>query len=439
MNTLLAKGGVCDVASPTQATDAATCRGRDVPPPANVDHTIRLLVFTSLYPNAARPRHGVFVEERLRHLVDSGGIEATVVAPVPWFPFRHKRFGAWSTFARVPRKEHRHGISILHPRYPVIPKVGMNVAPLLMYRALLPVVRKLLAHGETFDLIDAHYFYPDGVVATRLGTALDKPVIVTARGNDLTLIPRYRLPKRRILQAAQRAAAIVTVAQALKNEAVALGVDADKITVLRNGVDLDRFRPLDRAAMRTTLHLEGPVWLAVGHLIERKGVHITLAALAKVPDVTLLIAGDGPQEAKLRRMAGHLGIADRVRFLGAVAHDDLCTFYNAADVTVLASSREGMPNVVLESLACGTPVVATRVHGTPEVLTTPEAGELMDERSPEALARAWETLRARAPARAATRKFAEQLGWAQVVEAQCALYARVLTANQARNATRVGP
>ncbi|TAN03000.1 MAG: glycosyltransferase family 4 protein [Rhodanobacteraceae bacterium] len=391
-----------------------------------LEHKIRLLVFTSLYPNAERPRHGVFVEERLRHLVDSGRIAATVVAPVPWFPLKHRRFGEYAACARVPAREERYGITVLHPRYPVIPKLGMSVAPSLMYHALRPVLQKLLTSGEHFDLIDAHYFYPDGVAATRLGEALGKPVVITARGSDLTLLSRYRWPKQQVREAAEQAAAIVTVAQALKDEAVVLGMESGKITVLRNGVDLERFRPLDRAAIRAKLNLKDDAWLAVGNLVELKGVHITLAALAKAPDVTLLIAGDGPEEDTLRRLADRLGITGRVRFLGAIAHDKLCDYYNAADAMVLASSREGMPNVVLESLACGTPVVATRVHGTPEVIAAPEAGELMDERGPEALLRAWEALRARAPDHAATRQFAERFGWAPVVDAQCALYARVL-------------
>lgn len=424
---------VCTAADPDWDRDGAVN-------PAAVDahRKINLLVFTSLYPNSQRPRHGVFVEERLRHLVGSGRVTATVVAPVPWFPFTHPRFGNYAAFARVPEREERYGISVLHPRYPVIPKLGMNLAPSLMYHAMRPALRKLLAGGQRFDLIDAHYFYPDGVAAARLGEDCNKPVVITARGNDLTLIPQHHLPRRQILRAAKHAAAIVTVARALKDEAIAMGVEADKITVLRNGVDLERFRPLDRAAIRAKMALDGPVWLAVGHLIERKGVHITLAALAKVPDATLLIAGDGPEEGMLRRLAERLGIAERVRFLGAIAHDDLCACYNAADAMVLASSREGMPNVVLESLACGTPVVATRVHGTPEVVTSKEAGELMDERSPEALVRAWSALRTRTPDHAATRKFAERLGWTPVVEAQCALYARVLAARQAGAVAGVG-
>lgn len=390
--------------------------------------TIRLLVFTSLYPNTAQPRHGVFVEERLRHLVDSGLIAATVVAPVPWFPSRHPMFGAYATHAAVPEREERYGISIWHPRYPVIPKLGMSIAPFLMFRALLPVLRDLKVNGPDFDLIDAHYFYPDGVAAARLGAALGKPVVITARGSDVTWIPRYRRPRRQITWAAERAGAVVTVSQALKSKVAALGVNPGKVTVLRNGVDLERFGPRDRAVIRAKLGLTGPVWLAVGNLVELKGVHITLEAVAKVPDVTLLIVGRGPEEARLRQLADHLDIGARVRYLGVIPHAELAEYYNAADAMVLASSREGMPNVVLESLACGTPVVAAPFEGVTELLNAPEAGEVAAQRSGEAIASAWLRLRDRAPTRVATRAIAERLGWQPVVEAQLALYAQVLSA-----------
>ena len=417
--------------SPAAAGSGATSHGAA----AEGSQKVRLLVFTSLYPNAARPRHGVFVEERLRHLVDSGRIAATVVAPVPWFPFRSPMFGAYATFASVPAKEERYGITILHPRFPVIPKLGMSITPFLMVRALLPMCRKLMAEGADFDLIDAHYFYPDGVAATRLGAAMGKPVVITARGTDVTWIPRYRRPRRQIQWAAQRAAAVVTVSQALKDKVAALGVNPDRIAVLRNGVDLDRFAPRDRIAIRAKLGLQGPVWLTVGNLVELKGVHLVIEALARVPDATLLIAGNGPEEHKLRGLVGRLGLGTRVRFLGVIPHAELCDYYNAADAMVLASSREGMPNVVLEAMACGTPVVATPVGGTPELITTDEAGQLMRERSPEALVSAWNKLRAAKPDRVATRRFAERLGWQPVIESQCALYARVLATHTGGAAT----
>jgi glycosyltransferase involved in cell wall biosynthesis len=395
---------------------------------------VRLLVFTSLYPNAVMPRHGVFVEERLRHLVDSGRVSATVVAPVPWFPFEHSRFGTYATFAKVPEREQRCGIDILHPRYPVIPKFGMSIAPSLMYRALLPALRKLAA-SEGFDLIDAHYFYPDGVAAAKLGAALGKPVVITARGSDLNVIPQHHLPRRRIKVAAARVDAVVTVSEALKRKAESLGIESGRITVLRNGVDLERFQPLDRSAIRIRLGLAGPVWLAVGNLVELKGVHVTLAALARVPDAVLLVAGDGPEASRLRQLASESRVDARVRFLGNVPRVRLLEYYNSADALFLASSREGMPNVVLESLACGTPVVAAPFAGVEELVNGPEAGEVAEARTADALFAAWQRLWRRRPDRAATRRFAENLGWGPVVAAQCALYAKVLAAHESGKRT----
>ncbi len=387
---------------------------------------IRLLVFTSLYPNAVQPHHGVFVEGRLRQLVASGEIAATVVAPVPWFPFRHPHFGRYAAFARVPRHERRHGIDIHHPRYPVIPKLGMSLAPSLMAWALLPVLRGLQSDGCAFDLVDSHYFYPDGVAAARLGRVLDSPVVITARGSDVMRIASHRWPRRQIQWAAGHAAAIGTVSRALKDQLVAMGVDPGKITVLRNGVDLDRFKPLDRGAARARLGLAGSVWLTVGFLVESKGAHIAIEALAQVPDATLLIAGEGPDEHKLRDLVRRLDLGSRVRFLGAVPQAELCGYYNAADALIHASSREGMPNVVLEALACGTPVVAAPFDGAGEVVSTPESGQIAAARTADGIRDAWLKLCASMPQPAATRRYAERFGWAPTVRAQQALYEDVL-------------
>ncbi|HEX9173229.1 MAG TPA: glycosyltransferase family 4 protein, partial [Telluria sp.] len=147
---------------------------------------MKILTFSTLFPNSEKPGHGIFVETRLRHLVASGQVEARVVAPVPWFPSAHPRFGQYARQARVPRAELRHGIAVSHPRYPVLPKIGMNVAPLLLAQAVKPAIARLLDEGFDFDLIDAHYFYPDGVAAAMLARHFNKPLVITARGSDIT-------------------------------------------------------------------------------------------------------------------------------------------------------------------------------------------------------------------------------------------------------------
>jgi len=391
---------------------------------------MKLLTFSTLFPNSIRPNHGIFVETRLRYLVASGKASAQVVAPVPWFPSTHPRFGSYANFARVPREETRNGLNVAHPRYALIPKIGMNVAPALLAQGVKPVIARMLDQGNDFDLIDAHYFYPDGVAAAALGRYFNKPVVITARGSDITLIPQHRTARRLIVEAAARADAMITVCNALKTGLTELGADPHKIHSLRNGVDLVRFQPGDRAALRAELGMKGFTLISVGNLAPVKGHDLTIQALTLMPDTSLWIAGAGPDRAKLEALAAELGVSERVRFLGSVPNTELHRFYAAADAMVLASSREGWANVLLESMACGTPVVATRVWGTPEVVTAPAAGILMDERSPAGLADAVARLRATYPDHAATRRYAEGYSWDDTTNGQLALFEQVLNARR---------
>jgi len=387
---------------------------------------LKLLTFSTLYPNAAIPHHGVFVENRLRHLLASGKIESKVVAPIPWFPFSSPIFGEYGNFARVPAREERHGISVTHPRYLVIPKIGMNLVPSAMVRTALPVIRKIISDGYDFDVLDAHYFYPDGVAAVKIAQILKKPVTITARGTDLNLIPQYDKPRAMIKWAAAHAQGMVTVCQALKDSLVELGVPDEKIEVRRNGVDLELFTPpADRGTLRSQLGIADKVILSVGHLIERKGHHLIIEAMSLLPDVKLLIAGQGPEKNNLIRLAETKGVADRVTFLGAIAHDELKKYYGAVDMLVLASSREGWANVLLEAMACGTPVVATSIWGTPEVVAAPEAGVLVEQRTAEGLADGVKRLYATLPNRAKTREYAERFSWDDTTEGLIKFFQRV--------------
>jgi glycosyltransferase involved in cell wall biosynthesis len=389
---------------------------------------VRVLVFSTLYPNAAQPNHGVFVENRLRHTFELGGIEATVVAPVPYFPSAHPAFGRYATFARAPRRETRHGLEVLHPRHLVVPKVGIPWTPEFLFRCGLKAVRALQAQGQSFDVIDAHYFYPDGVAAARLGQALKLPVVITGRGSDLTLAPETPKLRAQIHWAAHEASALVTVCEDLRRKLVGLGAPEARTLVLRNGVDLQRFTPVDRDAARVALGVEGFVLLSVGSLIARKGHDLTIEALTRHPDCTLLIAGQGPMRGELEALAHRQGVADRVRFLGEIPHADLSTVYSAADVMVLASSREGWANVLLESMACGTPVLATDVNGAREIVRSPAAGLLVRNRNAAALAGVLEKQRAAMPTREATRRYAEGFGWDEIAEANRALLTAVAAA-----------
>jgi len=390
---------------------------------------MKILTFTTLFPNTEQPNHGVFVENRLRHLLGSQQLVAEVVAPVPWFPWTSRAFGQFARFARVPRQEDHRGLSVCHPRYLSIPKIGMHLAPFLLYLGARRAVQHFLAKGFAFDLIDAHYFYPDGVAAVLLGREFGKPVVITARGSDVNLIGDFPLPRRMILWATRQAGGVITVCEALRARLIELGADGTHIRTLRNGVDLIRFHPRDRDSARRKYNVDGTaaILVSVGNLVEHKGHDIVIAALKQVAGARLLIVGDGPERGALARLAARLGVAERVRFLGQLPHDALTEIYVAADVLVLASSREGWANVLLEAMACGTPVVASKVGGTAEVVTEPAAGRLVGERTAEAFGAAIVDLLATAPQRAATRCYAERFSWDATTEGQIELFCEITT------------
>ena len=391
------------------------------------DRPFRIVTFTTLYPNAVRPGHGIFVENRLRQLVASGRVTSRVVAPVPWFPKVLARYlPGYSQYVGIPFTERRNDISIIHPRFLVVPKLGMTLAPALLFARSLFSLRRLYAESGDFDLIDAHYFYPDGVAAVWIAKILRKPVVITARGSDINLLPRYRMPRLMIRYAARQAAGVMANSRALKDALVALGAPAAKVRVLRNGVDLAMFRPLNRSAARAQFRINGPTLLSVGNLVELKGHDLIIGALPALPQYSLLIVGDGPQRSRLEQLATTLGVIGRVRFLGRIAHDELAAVYSAADALVLASSHEGWPNVLLEAMACGTPVIASKVGGNSEVVAAPEAGLLLQDRTSSEIANAVKKLVLSAIDRAATRRYAEKFSWDATTEGQIRLYSEIL-------------
>lgn len=386
---------------------------------------LRLLTFTTLYPHAGAPNAGIFVENRLRHLIATGEATSRVLAPAPYVPGLAMRNPEWAKLAGAEPVEQRHGITVEHPTFVALPK-GMNVAPWLLYASSVRAVARMLRAGHRFDLLDAHYAYPDGVAAAWLAQRFGLPFTITARGSDVTQLPNYALPRRLIKRAFQRADAIITVSAGLRDAVIGLGIAESNITILRNGVDLEAFHPVDRAAARASLGLAGPTLLSVGHLIARKGNRLTIEALTHLPGWRLVLVGSGPEAGPLAALAQRLGVADRVRFAGPVPHADLPRYYTAADLLVLASEREGWANVLLESMACGTPVIASPIPGNPEVVQDRAAGLIMADRSARGIASAALDLTNEAPDRRATRAYAERFGWDATSQGQLDLFRSIL-------------
>jgi teichuronic acid biosynthesis glycosyltransferase TuaC len=343
---------------------------------------MKVLTFATLFPSVKRPVFGLFVFERASHLACRQGNLIRVISPVPYFP-SWIRSGRWGIYARVPREEVVGNLETHHPRYPLVPGV-MALHGLLMFLGCYSIARRLRREID-FDCIDAHYIYPDGFAAVLLGKVLDLPVCVSARGTDINVFPSFVSIRPIIRWTLRQADGIIAVSATLKSAMTDLGVPGDKVAVIPNGVNVDRFRPIDRSEARDTLGLplRMKIVLSVGSLTAVKNHHLLISAFAQVfpdrPDVRLYVLGEGPLLYKLQDLARELRVKERVFFLGSRSSDELASWFNAADISCLASSREGWPNVVMESLACGTPVVATRVGGVPEIIASEELGVLVEQ------------------------------------------------------------
>lgn len=349
---------------------------------------LKVLLLSSLFPSDARPRHGIFVETRMQHLRADCPADVRVIAPVPWFPFRARCFGRYADFAATPRQAVRGSVPVSYPRYVMLPRLGVSFQPDSMALAAERALARLVRSGWVPDLIDAHYFYPDGVAAALIGERLGLPVVVTARGSDIHLLAGLPGPAARIHWAAQRAAAVVAVSTRLRDALVQLGADPERVSVLRNGVDTGRFPALERMHARRQLELppDGPLAACVGNLVPEKGQALAIEALHRLPGWRLLVVGDGPLRGELESLGRRIGVADRVIFRKTMPQAALHQAYSAADVLVLPSHREGWPNVVLEALACGTPVVATDVGAVRDMLTGDAFGRVLSRRDPGDLA-----------------------------------------------------
>lgn len=336
---------------------------------------LRVLVFTIVFPNPRQPLHGTFVLERIRHLAAIADIH--VVAPVPWFR-SIQGTGNPPPIAPI--------LSVRRPRFWYVPKLLPALRGCFLFLSTARDIRRLRASFD-FDLIDAHFAYPDGFAAILLGRWFNRPVCITLRG---TIVQWSRRPLGRWLcdRALRHAQQVIAVAQSLAERARQGGVPESRIETIANGVDSERFRLRERAAARKSLGLteDGQLLVSVGHISPRKGFHRVISSLPRVveayPQVQLaIVGGKGAEQdnsAELHALARELGLTDRILFPGAQAPDRVALWLAAADAFVLASDYEGCPNVVLEAMACGRPVVATKV-GDIERMVPEFAGILFND------------------------------------------------------------
>lgn len=392
----------------------------------------RLIVFSSLFPSSVQPTAGLFIRERMFRV--GRQLPLVVVSPRPWFPGQGLIRLFRPHYRPMPaRQESQASFEVHYPRFLAIPGLFRGLDSLFMALGSYFTLRRLKARGH--NLIDAHFAYPDGHAATKLGRWLGLPVTVTLRGTEM---PQSRNPALvpKLREVFRDADKVITVSDSLRRLALSLGLAEERGQVVGNGVDADRFTPVPRqeARARYNLPADAKVLITVGGLVERKGFHRVIACLPELlqrhPDLHYLVVGgpcpEGDMTQALKAQATDLGLADRVHFLGSIRPDDLKWPLSAADVFVLSTRNEGWANVILEAMACNLPVVASDVGGNQEVVCRSELGEIVPFDDHAALAQALDRALSRNWNGPLIRAYAEDNSWDSRVATLTTLFNRLV-------------
>jgi glycosyltransferase involved in cell wall biosynthesis len=396
---------------------------------------MRVLSIATLFPNAVRPDFGIFVGNQMRAVAARGDVDLTMIAPIGMPPWPLSRKKPYAKLRPIPGASDAAGLPVHYPRFALIPKLGGDSNPRRVARTVLSVVRRM--HAERpFDLVDAQFFFPDGPAAAIVARELGLPLTIKARGADIHYWGSRPKALAQMLDAARQASGLLAVSTALRQDMIALGMPAERITVHYTGLDRERFRPIERAAARcqvsATLGLspQGPLLVTPGALIPRKGQRFVIEALAALPQARLALAGTGEDEAALRAHARDHGVAERVHFLGQVGHASLAPLLSAADVMVLPSSSEGLANVWVEALACGTPIVVTDIGGAREIVHDDSAGRIV-ARDAAAIAAAVSVILADPPSQAQVAANVAGFSWETNAETAIGFWREVISRQRA--------
>ncbi len=347
---------------------------------------MRILFFTGIFPNRVNPRRGIYILKQAVALKRRADVR--VIAPVPYSPGL-VGLRRYSHLSRIPQKDTIDGVDVTYARYFIIPKLLRFHHGVFLAWSVLGAFRRVTREFQP-DVVVSYFAYPYGYAAVRLSKSAGLPVAVGVLGSDVNLVARSGLERRMVRECLASSEKVLSVSQALKLAAVGIGVPPEKIVVIPNGIDAERFVRVDRIRARELLDLPVAkrIVLCVANLVRVKGVDLVIRAFGELGDLDalLLIVGDGDQGADLRRFVRESGLEERVRFAGAKAPSEVPVWMAACDLVVLGSRAEGHPNVIVEAMASGRPVVATRVGGVPETVTSENLGLVVEAGNPAALA-----------------------------------------------------
>ena len=391
---------------------------------------MKVLSISHMFPNNINPNNGIFVKERIKYI--SKKIELKVVAPLPYFPMNHllNKYGGTN---KVKKKENFDTLSVYHPKYFCIPKFFKFLDGYFYYFSTNDFFYRSI-DANNIDLLDFHWVYPDAFAGLKWAKRFNKKIVITIRGNESICYFEKSLRKKMLINTLKSVDHVIAVSTDMNDKVVnEYGIDEAKVTVISNGIDNQKFYVIDKDEARRlcNLELDKKYILSLGRLSHEKGLEYLFKAFSTLNnnDIILVVVGDGPLKGKLKKMAHDLNIADSIRFVGSVSHEDTYKWYNAADVYCLASLGEGCPNTIIESLACGTPVVSTQVGGIPDLVPTEDYGFLVHAGDEVSLSKALEKALNRDWDRSHIADFGRQNTWDQVADRVIEVFKKVLDGN----------
>jgi glycosyltransferase involved in cell wall biosynthesis len=349
---------------------------------------MKVLEVCQEFPNRYYPQLGTFIKQSIDSIAKQK-INVTVVSPKPVvipfsaFPYHN--------FSKLPQIEHTEKYDLHYPRYLyVVPKkyfyplTGISYAHFVSRYAIKNIKPKP-------DLLHAHFSYPDGFGMIGLAKKWKVPFVISALGTlERKIAYEGSYTSRQIFEAMNCADKVLSVSEDLKIHIVNLGISEDKVSVVPNGVDMEKFKPAGKEYARNMLNLpqDKKIVLFVGALKKIKGVDYLIEAAKSFLDsnISLYMVGrDDGMKKSLEKRAHELKIGNYIKFTGPLNHEDIPLWFSASDILVLPSLSEGRPNVVLEAFACEVPVVATNVGGIPELMINGETGYLVPAENPTEL------------------------------------------------------
>lgn len=344
---------------------------------------MKLLFISNLFPTPETPTRGVFSLQLVKSLSEICSV--TVLCPLPWFPRIGSSFVSknWRELSLIPGDYQIEGVNVICPKYLLIPKISENIHPLLMSLRIQSTIKTL--HKEfKFDAVNTHWLYPDAIAVNNIVGKLGIPHTVTALGSDVNRELLIDSKKTQILKTLEDVSSITVVSNNLKTKLVEHNISSDKITVIHNGVDVNKFHLREKSACRKKLGISTviPTVTYVGRLSSEKNICTLINAIKIVLDkgkqIRLLIVGDGPLRNELANQVEELGIEENITFTGSVRHDDIALWISATDYFCLPSLTEGCPNVVLEALSCGRPVIGSTAGAIPDLIVDSKNGFVFD-------------------------------------------------------------